>query len=239
MIEFHGLNFAFKSRAPLFVGCDAHFKRGVITGIIGRSGSGKTTILRLLQSKSITRFTEYSTLPTNFGDVAYIAPQQTAYLGLSVGEFIDFALSLAKSTKFRMSRNDYLQFCGNNIGQYIERLLQRRLARISSGQRQLIFISLAAFVSGPYILIDEPFTGLDPVSRGWIWALLTLVASTGRGIIIASHFIEEVVAYSSSFYLIIDKRLRLFLSEEEFVTEFGGRNFHEAFFRAHTVRPKR
>jgi ATP-binding cassette subfamily B protein len=201
-IAFQEVNFRYSSEAPLALNdADFHIKPGTIFGIMGRSGSGKSTITRLIQGLNPTykgiikidgmdlREIDLHHLRSSIGVVA----QENFLFTGSVRDNIGMARPDASFAEIVRAA----QLAGAE--EFIERLprgydteLQEGASNLSGGQRQRLAIARALVVDPPVLILDEATSALDAESEAIINANLMRIAQ-GRTIICVSHRLAMLV----------------------------------------------
>ena len=158
---------------------------GQVSAVVGGDGAGRTTLLRCLAG---------ALAPTS-GRVRRPGPLATGYLSAGSGTYPD--LSVAENLAFRAAA---YRVPPETARQRTAELLARtgldkvtgRLAgQLSGGMRQKLGV-IAAMVHSPDLLVlDEPTTGVDPVSRADLWLLITRAAADGAAVVIATSYLDE------------------------------------------------
>jgi ABC-2 type transport system ATP-binding protein len=170
--------------------------RGQVTAVVGGDGAGKTTLLRcvagaLAPGEGIVRRPDVHR-------IGYLPPGGGVYEDLSVTENLNFrsaAYGVAASVAKRQ------------IGEYLERTglaaARDRLAgQLSGGMLRKLGV-IAALLPGPELLIlDEPTTGVDPVSRSDLWWLIARAAAGGAAVLMSTTYLDE--AARSARVLVLD-----------------------------------
>lgn len=174
---------------------DLRVREGAVVGLIGPSGAGKTTAIRLLTGP-LTRdegdLTVLGVDPELFGTetrsrIGYL-PQDTAlYPTLSVRENIDFAAALQG-----MRGRKRAQACESALATVeLDDVQDRRLDRLSGGMRRRAGLA-AALVHNPDLLfLDEPTAGQDPILRRSVWDHLDRLGREGRTLVITTQHVGE------------------------------------------------
>ena len=201
-ISFQKVNFRYASGAPLALeGVDLKIRAGTIFGIMGRSGSGKTTITRLLQGLNPAyegiikidgmdlREIELHHLRTHVG----VVPQENFLFRGTVRENIGIARPNATFSEIVRAA----QLAGAE--EFIERLprgydtfLDEGATNLSGGQRQRLAIARALVIDPPVLILDEATSALDAESEAIINANLMRIAAE-RTIICVSHRLSMLV----------------------------------------------
>ena len=158
---------------------------GQVTAVVGGDGAGKTTLLRCLAGS----------LAPAAGTVRKPAKERIGYLPASSGIYPD--LTVAENLEFRatgyaMTR----QAARERAGEYLDRAgladaANRLAGQLSGGMRQKLAV-IAAMLHQPELLVlDEPTTGVDPVSRSGLWWLIARAAADGCAIVLATTYLDE------------------------------------------------
>ena len=187
-----GLRFAYGAE-PVLQGIDVAVAAGEIVGLVGADGAGKTTLMRIAVGQlqagdgSITLLGKAPTDPALRDDIAYMPQGFGLYQDLSVAENLDFFADLhglpRATARHRIA--DLLARTG------LAGFEARRAGQLSGGMMQKLALS-CALVSAPRMMfLDEPTTGVDPVSRRAFWQLLDGVRSEGVSILYATANMDE------------------------------------------------
>ena len=174
---------------------DLTVKRGELFGLIGPDGAGKTTALRLLAGLlSITSGSASAAgcdLKENpeciKSKIGYMAQQFSLYGGLSVHENLVFFADLydvdMELIPERMAR--LLRFAG------LVEFQNRRAANLSGGMQKKLALACTLIHQPEILLLDEPTTGVDPISRREFWDILTDLHLDGTTILVSTPYMDE------------------------------------------------
>jgi ABC-2 type transport system ATP-binding protein len=171
-------------------GIDFDVRRGEVFGLLGPNGAGKTTTVEILEGLRTPDGGEVSVLGLDVAtDADKLKPRigvslQTAamYPKLTVTELIDLFRSFYPRTRPTSELIDAL-----GLG-------ERRHAQsqvLSGGQRQRLAVALALVNDPELVFLDEPTTGLDPAARRSLWDLVRELQSSGRSVLLTTHYMEE------------------------------------------------
>jgi ABC-2 type transport system ATP-binding protein len=174
---------------------DLSIQPGELFGLVGPDGAGKTTTLRLLAglldiSEGSAQVAGYDlkknpeSVKTKIG---YMAQQFSLYAELSVLENLTFFAELydLDNTQIRDRRERLLRFAG------LSEFKERRADKLSGGMQKKLSLACTLIHQPPILLLDEPTTGVDPVSRREFWNILTDLHLQGTTILISTPYMDE------------------------------------------------
>jgi ABC-2 type transport system ATP-binding protein len=169
---------------------------GQVTGVVGGDGAGKTTLLRCLVGALAHHAGEVRRPDAR--SIGYLASSSGTYPDLSVQENLSFAASTygvpPQQTRERVA--EYLERTG------LAPARDRLAGNLSGGMRQKLGV-IRAMVHRPELLVlDEPTTGVDPVSRADLWWLIARAAAEGAAVVVATAYLDE--AERASWLLALD-----------------------------------
>jgi len=168
---------------------------GLLHGLIGSDGAGKTTTMRLLAG--LLRPTEGSIVysgaggPVSFTEVrrglAYMPQQPSLYPDLSVEEHLEFFREL-----YRLEPEDYARRSRELLDiTRLEQFRGRRAGLLSGGMYKKLGLICALLRSPSVLLLDEPTNGVDPISRREFWGLLYGLAAGKILILVSTSYMDE------------------------------------------------
>jgi len=168
-------------------------QKGELFGLIGPDGAGKTTLFRILASllladsgsaivDGLDTQTDYKELRKHIG---YMPGRFSLYPDLSVEENLNFFATIFNTT---IEENYHLVA---PIYRQIEPFKTRRAGKLSGGMKQKLALSCALIHKPVVLLLDEPTTGVDPVSRKEFWEMLRHLKSEGITIIVSTPYMDE------------------------------------------------
>jgi len=166
-------------------------KKGEIFGLIGPDGAGKTTIINILSGVMEASAGQVSILkqaPKNVrGLIGHLTQKFSLYLDLSIEENMRYYSGLRQvpAEVYYSRRKKYLSLM--NLEQFANRLA----GHLSGGMKQKLALCCALITQPPILLLDEPTTGVDPVSRREFWEILSTVANEGMTIVVATPYLDE------------------------------------------------
>ena len=158
---------------------------GQVTAVVGGDGAGKTTLLRCVAGA----------LAVTGGAVRRPGAQRIGYLPPGTGVYDD--LSVAENLEFRSAVFGMTGAAvGRRVGEYLERTglaaARDRLAgQLSGGMRRKLGVIAAMLPEPELLVLDEPTTGVDPVSRADLWWLIARAAAGGAAVLISTTYLDE------------------------------------------------
>jgi len=188
-------------------------KSGEVVGLLGPNGAGKTTIFYmivglirpqrgriLLNGEDITDLPMYMRARKGIG---YLPQESSVFRKLTVGENIMAILeSLPLS---RSEREERLESLLNELGLSVIR--DRRAYSLSGGERRRVEITRALVTSPMFILLDEPFAGIDPIAVTDIQNIVSQLKRKGIGVIITDHNVRETLGSCDRAYILNEGRI--------------------------------
>jgi ABC-2 type transport system ATP-binding protein len=174
-------------------GVSLQIARGEMFGVIGPDGAGKTTMLRLicgllrpdsgtvrLQGDDPARVRRTATAV-----IGYLSQRFSLYGDLSIDENIEFFARIHGVTDFHARRTRLLELTG------LQPFRARLADRLSGGMKQKLALACTLVHEPPLLVLDEPTTGVDPVSRREFWKLLAEFLAERLTIIMATPYLDE------------------------------------------------
>ncbi|MBU6229381.1 MAG: ABC transporter ATP-binding protein [Cyanobacteria bacterium REEB459] len=185
-----GLQKTYKDLAAL-KGISFRVQPGEIFGLIGPDGAGKTTTFQILAGVMAATAGEVRVLGTEprraRRQLGYVSQRFSLYPDLSVAENLHYVGGLRRLPAAVLAERatQLLERVG------LDRFSQRLAANLSGGMRQKLALCCALVTQPQVLLLDEPTTGVDPVSRREFWDLLAAVAATGVTVVTATPYLDE------------------------------------------------
>jgi lipopolysaccharide export system ATP-binding protein len=192
---------------------DVEVRGGEVVGLLGPNGAGKTTIfymiVGLLQPNAGRIFLngdEVTSLPMYLRarkGIGYLAQEPSVFRKLTVeGNLMAILETLPLSSEERRGRLDKLL---NDLG--LSALRKQKAFSLSGGERRRVEITRALVLSPSFILLDEPFAGIDPIAVLDIQGIVCQLKSQGIGIIITDHNVRETLGVCDRAYIINEGRI--------------------------------
>jgi ABC-2 type transport system ATP-binding protein len=174
---------------------DLAIEAGEMFGLIGPDGSGKTSLMRILTTlidpdtgdASILGFAVKSDSKKIRGLIGYMPQRFSLYPDLSVSENLEFFSKLFNVPKNirAQKREELLDFSR------LKPFVKRRADKLSGGMKQKLALSCALIHTPKVLFLDEPTTGVDPVSRREFWNLLAKLKADGVTILVSTPYMDE------------------------------------------------
>ncbi|MBW4538180.1 MAG: ATP-binding cassette domain-containing protein [Myxacorys chilensis ATA2-1-KO14] len=172
-------------------GIDFTVQQGEIFGLIGPDGAGKTTTFHILGGVLEATAGEVQVLGQPARDarlkIGYLTQQFSLYLDLSLDENLRYVAGLREvdAQIFQERRRKYLQLMS------LDWFSDRLAGQLSGGMKQKLALCCALVSQPELLLLDEPTTGVDPVSRREFWDVLAALAAEGVTVVVATPYLDE------------------------------------------------
>jgi len=200
---------AFKKRTVVR-GVSLDLRRGEAVGLLGPNGAGKTTVFYMItglipadegsikiDGHDVTKLPMYRRARLGIG---YLPQEASIFRGLTVEENILAVLEMVEPNKAERQ----LQLDALLEEFRITRLRTSPAMRLSGGERRRVEIARALASRPSFMLLDEPFAGIDPIAVGDIRALVRHLTQRGIGVLITDHNVRETLDLVSRAYIIHD-----------------------------------
>ena len=203
----HSVEKSFGSR-QVVRGVSIYVRRGEAVGLLGPNGAGKTTVFYMitglikadrgaieLDGHDVTQLPMYQRARLGIG---YLPQEASIFRGLTVEQNIRAVLEVVEpSKKKREAELDSLldEF-------HITRLRKTPSIALSGGERRRVEIARALATRPNYMLLDEPFAGIDPIAVGEIRKLVSHLRDRGIGVLITDHNVRETLGLTDRAYII-------------------------------------
>ena len=214
-----------------------NLKQGEIVGLLGPNGAGKTTsfymIVGLIKSnsgsiflddKEITRFPMYKRAQNGIG---YLAQESSVFRKMSVEDNIHSVLEMTNLSK--EEQQNKVETLLDEFG--LKAIRKSRGDLLSGGERRRTEIARALATNPRFILLDEPFAGVDPLAVEDIQKIVRDLTKRNIGILITDHNVQETLAITDRTYLMFEGKILKegipeVLAKDEMVRKvYLGKNF--------------
>ena len=191
-VETRGLGKRFESIEAVR-SLDLAVREGELFGLVGPDGSGKTTTVRMLcgilsptsGSASVLGFDLEREAGEIKSRIGYLSQKFSLYGDLTIDENIEFFAEIHLVQDFRKRREELLEF--TRLTPFRGRLAER----LSGGMRQKLALACTLIHTPRLIFLDEPTTGVDPVSRRDFWKILSSLLRSGITIVMTTPYMDE------------------------------------------------
>jgi len=206
-------------------GVDLYVRRGEAVGLLGPNGAGKTTVFYMitgliksdrgrvdLDGFNISALPMYQRARLGIG---YLPQEASIFRGLTVEGNIRSVLEIVEPN--RKKREAEL----NNLLEefHITRLRKSPAIALSGGERRRVEIARALASRPNYMLLDEPFAGIDPIAVGDIQALVRHLTTRGIGVLITDHNVRETLGLTDRAYIIYSGQVLMEGRTEDIVND--------------------
>lgn len=212
-------------------------KQGEIVGLLGPNGAGKTTSFYMivglvkpnsgkifLDDKEITTLPVYKRAKLGIG---YLSQEPSVFRRLSVEDNITAILELSKFT--RQERRDRLEVLLDEFG--LQQIRKSKGIQLSGGERRRTEIARALAIDPKFILLDEPFAGVDPIAVEDIQEIVSKLKKRNIGVLITDHNVHETLSITDRSYLLFEGEILKAGTAEELASDeqvrevYLGKNF--------------
>lgn len=218
-------------------GVSIAMKKGEIVGLLGPNGAGKTTtfymIVGLERPTSGTVYVgeeEVSNLPMHMRSrlgIGYLAQEASIFRKLSVEDNLRAILETTEMTK--EEREAKLESLLDEFN--VQHVRHRKGSELSGGERRRVEIARCLATEPNFILLDEPFAGVDPIAVADIQSIVSYLKQRGIGILITDHNVRETLSIVDRAYILSEGRILIegdsrTIAESEVARKFYlGENF--------------
>ena len=187
-----------------------NLKQGEIVGLLGPNGAGKTTSFYMivglikpnsgsiyLDDKEITSFPMYKRAQNGIG---YLAQESSVFRKMSVEDNIHSVLEMTN-----LSKNEQIEKAESLLDEFgLQAIRKSRGDLLSGGERRRTEIARALATNPSFILLDEPFAGVDPLAVEDIQKIVRDLTKRNIGILITDHNVQETLAITDRTYLMFE-----------------------------------
>ena len=206
-------------------GVSIHVRRGEAVGLLGPNGAGKTTVFYMitglikadrgaieLDGHDVTRFPMYQRARLGIG---YLPQEASIFRGLTVEQNIRAVLEVVEPSRKKRERELDALLDEFNV----TRLRKSPSIALSGGERRRVEIARALATRPNYMLLDEPFAGIDPIAVGDIQDLVSHLTNRGIGVLITDHNVRETLGLTDRAYIVYAGQILTEGSPEEIVND--------------------
>jgi ABC-2 type transport system ATP-binding protein len=183
--------------ACLLDGVSLAVPAGEVTAVVGGDGAGKTTLMRALVGQ--VPLESGSVSAPGPADIGYMPASSGSWRALSVQENVDFVGGSYGVRGQALADRAAELLGGAGLDQFRDRLA----GQLSGGMRRKLAFVLAMLHQPPLLVLDEPSTGVDPVSRVDLWRMTSQAAAAGTAVVMTTTYLDEAERASS--ILVLDR----------------------------------
>nr|WP_314071860.1 LPS export ABC transporter ATP-binding protein [uncultured Campylobacter sp.] len=217
---------------PIIKGISLELYNGEIVGLLGPNGAGKTTTFYmicglisasggdiLLNENSIAKVPLHKRAKLGIG---YLPQESSIFKELSVEENLMLAAEITYKNKTEASRkvDEMLNLLN------IEPIRLRKGVSLSGGERRRCEIARSLMITPKFLLLDEPFAGVDPIAVNDIQSIVRDLSDLGIGVLITDHNVRETLAICDRAYVIKDGELFAGGTAKEIASDPNVRKFY-------------
>jgi lipopolysaccharide export system ATP-binding protein len=199
--------------------------RGEVVALLGPNGSGKTTCFYsiaglvtpeggrvIIDGRDVTTLPMYRRAQLGIG---YLPQEMSIFRGMSVEDNIMSILEIAVPDRHR--RRERLEELLSEFS--IEHLRRASAMALSGGERRRVEIARCLAAGPKYVLLDEPFAGVDPIAVGEIRHLVSDLKNRGIGVLITDHNVQETLQIVDRAYILHDGKVLMSGTTQEVVQD--------------------
>ncbi len=207
-------------------------KQGEVVGLLGPNGAGKTTcfymIVGLVEATSgnifldqldMTKMPMYQRARLGIG---YLPQEASIFRGMNVEDNIYSILEIAEANEFK--RKERLEQLLEEFS--IKHIRKSHALALSGGERRRVEIARALATNPLFILLDEPFAGVDPIAVNDIRQMVMHLKDRGIGVLITDHNVRETLSIVDRAYIVYDGKILTSGTKDEIVDHKGVKKFY-------------
>jgi lipopolysaccharide export system ATP-binding protein len=209
-----------------------HITKGEIVGLLGPNGAGKSTtfnmivgLIRPTAGRIMFNDQDITGLPMHRRarlGIGYLAQDMSIFRKLSVEDNIKAILEMTNLT--RQQQAERLEYLLHELG--VERLRKSMAYTLSGGERRRVEIARALVNEPDFILLDEPFSGVDPKAVEELQDIIYQMQARGLGVLITDHNVRETLTVTDRSYIIHEGRVMLSGTAKELVDSPEARKYY-------------
>lgn len=209
-------------------------KKSEIFGFLGANGAGKTTAIKILcgltfptsGSVKVAGFDVYKQRNEIKKNIGYMSQGFSLYEDLTVKENIEFYAGI-----YGISRKEIKKRFGELVDKLgIQELKNKFVRDLPLGWKQKIAFSVAIFHRPQIVFLDEPTSGVDPITRRQFWDLIYEAVDSGITVFVTTHYMDEA-EYCNRLSIMVDGRIEAMGSPTELKEKFNSPDMDDVFVK--------
>ena len=226
-----GLRKVYRGRAVVD-NVDLELNQGEIVGLLGPNGAGKTTSFYMIvgfispdggkvhiDDRDISRLPMYKRARLGIG---YLPQESSIFRQLTVEDNVMAVLQSFKMSRAdrRKRQDELLEMMG------VSHIRKNRGYELSGGERRRVEIARALVTKPKFMLLDEPFAGIDPIAVADLQTVVSQLREQGLGVLITDHNVRETLNITDRAYILFEGRIEMSGTSEEIVSSDKAREIY-------------
>ena len=226
-----GLRKVYRGRAVVD-GVDLELRQGEVVGLLGPNGAGKTTSFYMIvgfitpdggkvyiDDRDISRLPMYKRARLGIG---YLPQESSIFRQLTVQDNVMAVLQSRKMSRADRNRrrDELLDMMG------VTHIRKNKGYELSGGERRRVEIARALVTEPKFMLLDEPFAGIDPIAVADLQTVVSQLRDQGLGVLITDHNVRETLNITNRAYILFEGRIELAGTAQEIVSSDKARKIY-------------
>lgn len=226
-----GLRKVYRGRAVVD-GVDLELHQGEVVGLLGPNGAGKTTSFYMIvgfispdggkvyiDDRDISRLPMYKRARLGIG---YLPQESSIFRQLTVQDNVMAVLQSRKMSRADRNRrrDELLEMMG------VTHIRKNKGYELSGGERRRVEIARALVTEPKFMLLDEPFAGIDPIAVADLQTVVSQLRDQGLGVLITDHNVRETLNITDRAYILFEGRIELAGTAQEIVSSEKARKIY-------------
>ena len=219
MIEIERMSFGYGRKRSLFDGFSLRLGAGNVVGLLGKNGTGKSTLLYLVcgllrpqKGRIVFKGMNVGSHPAEMLSDVFLVPEEFSLPDIRISQYVKL-----NSPFYPCFSDETLRRCLSDF----ELGGDLRLGELSMGQKKKAFMSFALATNTSLLLMDEPTNGLDIPSKSQFRKVVSDGMNEGRTIVVSTHQVADIASLLSHIVIIDDSRLLLDMSVSDITEKLG------------------
>ncbi|XP_033110742.1 phospholipid-transporting ATPase ABCA1-like [Anneissia japonica] len=190
-------------------------QKGECFGLLGVNGAGKTTTFKMMTGDAEP--TTGSVSIDHNSRIGY-CPQKDAVCDLTTGHELLVCYGMIKGLSIKQIKK-IIPFVTGKLG--MDKYINKRISTYSGGMKRSLSTAISLIGDPNILFLDEPTTGMDPISRRRVWKMINSVVKAGKSVILTSHSMEECEALCTRLAIMVNGRFKCIGSPQHVKSRFG------------------